>query len=352
MGLAPGTSQGVPAAAPGAVRVAQVSSALSQQVAVEPTSRRSARASWGISAPARVWTGSRFLTRIRVSPAVAPQARPVKLQVRRSGAWRTVASKRLTSRTSWRPVVSAGSQAARLRLRLLAPRHRDRPMWRSSVRSVQVAKAPVQPGVVPGRKDPVTTPPAWDPTEALAAGTPLGAASDWSWMDAVNRPTWPDCQVIRWAYNPAGSYGSALPDVRRSFARIAGVSGLRFRYVGESGALTTADYDIGVSWSQADGFEQGVIGVTYFRYTVGGGQPSRIKSGSIVFNNDLDLVIGMDAPPGEISTGQLFQHEIMHAVGLGHAETDTQLMYPYASTTNSRLGAGDLAGLRAVGASC
>ena len=51
------------------------------------------------------------------------------------------------------------------------------------------------------------------------------------------------------------------------------------------------------------------------------------------------------------SPGTLLLHELAHALGLDHVRTASQVMYPsLRSTHRGRFEAGDLAGLRAVGA--
>ena len=71
--------------------------------------------------------------------------------------------------------------------------------------------------------------------ERLPAGyVGAGSARDWHFL-FQGGGRWNPCKPIRWSYNPAGQrYGRALADVSRAFAKISGVSGLRFKYVGRT----------------------------------------------------------------------------------------------------------------------
>lgn len=320
--------------------------------------RAAARQSAGggaLVAPTNTWTKARFTLRARVPwrAGLARTPRPVRLQMRRSSGWVTVARARVGRARSWTAVASAGTEVGVRRLRVLAPRHRRQPRWVSPAVSVRVVARATMP---------ILTPPppnesggasqSWDAPENTDPEGAVGRASDWSWVDSNRRPAWRTCKVIRWAYDPTASYGDSLREVKRAFARVSGVSGLRFRYVGDADQLRRSQYDIGLSWSAASSFDPGVIGLTVFSYTIGGGSPSRITSAEVTFNSALALTIGIEPPPGGMATGQLFQHEIMHAVGLGHAGSNTQLMYPRLNANNPRFGAGDRAGLAAVGNNC
>ncbi len=48
--------------------------------------------------------------------------------------------------------------------------------------------------------------------------------------------------------------------------------------------------------------------------------------------------------------GEVLLHELAHAVALGHVLDPTQVMYPQTTNSESQYGAGDLAGLAALGA--
>ncbi|WP_110240503.1 matrixin family metalloprotease [Nocardioides gilvus] len=202
--------------------------------------------------------------------------------------------------------------------------------------------APVAPGPY-DEHDHVADP--WNPFSP----TPAGAAWDWTTISAVGDPRWNPCDVITWDYNPTGSYAGSLRDMKKSFDRVSKVSGLRFRYVGVNpdDAVMEPAAEIKVQWKSLGG---GTLGVANTRFYV---RPT----GYEIFESSIDLTLDYAFAPGLDATRNLYpypagvvmQHELMHAVGLGHASQDTQLMHPYVTPKGYRMGAGDLAGMRAVG---
>lgn len=318
----------------------------------------------GVDAPEVVRTGAV----IRVSGSVVVRqgrgsARLVGLAERTpSGKWRTLARMRTTRSGGFVFRVQAGSVARTRVFRVAAPRSRHlRPVATGRLR-VRVAT----PSSAASAPAPQTETPAgdWDPAEYPAAGepAPVGSASDWEFLyDGGSR--WNPCAVIRWAYNAAGSYPASLEDMKRAFARVAGRTGLRFKYVGPTdyvayaehgGGTFPSDADIAVGWSedgQVSGLSGGTVGLGGSRAwrVYGKDVAYRSYEGYIVLDREDVLRPGFDTS-GSATWGQVMQHEALHVLGLGHAAGSGQLMYGTVSRYNHRYGAGDLTGMKRIGA--
>ena len=90
-----------------------------------------------------------------------------------------------------------------------------------------------------------------------------------------------------------------------------------------------------------------VIGFGGNRSTARPDGVSEIVSGYVLLDQDHALPAGFGIGS---SWGKTMLHEMTHAVGLGHAAGAEQLMYPQVAQTPAGFGAGDLSGLKAVGA--
>ena len=74
---------------------------------------------------------------------------------------------------------------------------------------------------------------------------------------------------------------------------------------------------------------------------------SKIIRGAVVIDSRRNYRAGF----GTGSTrGDLVLHELGHTMGLGHASSTKQIMYPMVTSGLARLGRGDLAGLEHRGA--
>lgn len=177
---------------------------------------------------------------------------------------------------------------------------------------------------------------------------PRGRRSDWSWLGRSG-PRWDPCRRITYRINPAGSYPGSSADIRKAVRSAARITGLRLTYLGTtSNAVRRGqrgyhplDTDIVVDWQQPRedrGLAGGVAGI--------GGhwiQDDRRFDGYVVLDRTARL--------GRRTWRQVIEHEMGHVLGLSHARGRSQVMFGTASRTNSRWGAGDLKGLRRVGAS-
>lgn len=201
--------------------------------------------------------------------------------------------------------------------------------------------------------------PRFDPWDAFTPA-PLGPAWDYASIDQRNTFRWDPCgPVITWDYDPTGSYPDSLREMRKAFGRIAKISGLRFLYIGtdpDDGRMEP-DADITVRWVPGSELGEGYIGWAniWGDWTDTPGLLSA-TSADIRFSLDFPFTPAMGpdedqgASGGLLPAGITMQHELMHAIGLGHAASTNQIMYPSARPSTYRLGAGDIAGLQEWGA--
>lgn len=309
-----------------------------------------------VVAPSSVVSGGSVLVRGKVPSG--QHARPVRFFEKRGSGWVRLRAGKTTKTGAFRFTVGSGTKLVTRTFQVRAPKTSSAAAVTTRLVRVRV----VPPGYATTTPPPAPLPVAgaYDPPAVLPATEPrpLGSTTDWAWV--MNEPSrWNPCQVITWAYNPAGSaYAGALADLRAAMAELSVRSGLRFRYVGTTTALgglsrpNPAGVGIVAGWTDAaheDVFAHGMAGL-------GGavGNGSRTGSGFVLAAGFLLLNNGKSMPGGFTTSGaatwgQLITHELMHALGLGHAAGSGQLMYPTAWSGNHRFGAGDLAGLAQVG---
>jgi hypothetical protein len=334
---------------------------LSGRVSADGAAQARARAAITLTAPATVAVGTtlRLTGRAVVRPR-SGRGRPRRVNILEAvnSRWRVVA-RTWTRRTGAFAVrIPAGGARTRA-FRAAAPALRGlRPAGTGTVRVKVAGTVGPSTGTAP-RPGEVITP------ERLPAGyVAAGSASDWGYLFAGGG-RWNPCETIQWSYNPFGQpYAGALADVSRAFAKISGVSGLRFQYVGRTGYRylgakseirfpTTTD--IVVSWATSKempdlaGAVIGLGGSTGFRTRVPGADVDfEITRGHLTLDDRPGVPIR--AGFGGRSWGQVMMHEILHALGLAHAKHADQLMYGTQSSKNFRFGAGDIRGMRRIGA--
>jgi hypothetical protein len=293
----------------------------------------------------------------------AAKPRPIRLTERKRGRWQSIATTTSTRSGAWSFTISAGTAARTRVLRAEAPRFNRLPAARAGSVRVRVVPREATPptGAAPSAPLPPATPA--EPTSSSgivtpehlpAAYVPPGRADDWSFLIAGGS-RWNPCEPIEWTYNPAGQGYDALGDVRRAFARISGVSGLTFTYVGttESRYLGTdgsvdRSVDMVVGWANDAEFPRlagSVIGI-------GGGFAAWTRSGYKMTNGylTLDNTAVLNPGFGTYGWGLVFEHEVLHALGLGHAAESVQLMYPMLTRDTLLFGAGDVEGMQRIGA--
>lgn len=372
-GVAPATDAGPRHVAAPQQRSVAVADTISDVAGV---SRRLAIAG---SAPSSVKVNERIRVTgsVKLRSGTYRKARVVKLQERVSGQWRTVASGKSSTRGTYTLWAPAGSKAATRVFRVYAPRTTGlsatatRWIWVKVVVTARPTPPPVVASPTPDEPPTTATPEpdqptndAWDPAEMPNPRdpAPVGQSTDWKYLFSSGGSRWDPCTTITWAYSPAGGYTSSLNDVKRAFAILSGRSGLHFKYVGTTtyvhsvsdSADAPDNAQLTVGWSDAahlSTLSGTVVGV-------GGGSGSgvdaedvayRMVSGYVVLDKDGQLRPGYDST-GNPTWGQVMLHEIMHALGLGHAQGAEEVMAPSVSSVNHLLGAGDITGLDQVGA--
>lgn len=290
--------------------------------------------------------------------------RKVVLQTKTGRTWRSADTKRVGSEQSV-TFIAKRTRTGSVAYRLVAPQVKKKrrvvaktytsPALRVKVVAPAAPTPTSTPAVTPTRfpaplaprpydeHDPATD--RWDPF----APTPAGPAWDWTSISGKGHPRWNPCAVITWDYDPTGSYAGSLRDMKKSFNRVAQVSGLRFRYIGANpdDAVMEPAAAIKVQWKRLGQNTLGVATTSYYPRLTG----YEIFEAGIDFTLDYAFAPGLDATRkyGPHPAGVVMQHEVMHAVGLGHATRESQIMHPWVTPDGYRMGAGDLAGMRAVG---
>lgn len=249
--------------------------------------------------------------------------RKVVVQLRRAGRWETVRVRRVPASGRYRLLVPTGWWGRRtVRVAARGPARRT-----SYSRTVGYT---VTPGYLP-----------------------LGRAGDHRLDERGLR--WDPCRTVRWKYNPAGSSDAVLADVQEAFRVMASATGLRFHYAGLTSGDALEDSpaavgtDILISWSDPERspiLHGRKVGLSQ---AVPDGPRRRYAAGVIVLDNTHDLRTG-PATSGAPTWRQVALHELAHVLGLDHVAQPSQLMFETLRTSNHRMGAGDLAGLRRLGA--
>lgn len=308
------------------------------------------RQSYPVVARARIATvqvGKKI--RIVGSVTTRHRKRPIVLTERKHHKWKVIARKKSNRVGAYKFKVRAGGKAKVRVFRVETKRFHGLRGGATRALKVRVVKAPP------------TAPTGFDAPEYLPAGY-VGAGSaaygaGWKgYFDGGAR--WNPCRTIRWAYNPTGEKYAALPDMQRAFARLAGISGLRFRYVGASNwrflgnfdGFPSSQADVAVGW--ANDAEMPALQGNVVGYGGWGGHPvqganvkHKIDRGYLTLDNGATLQPGFD----QVGWGSVSMHEIMHALGLDHAGEPVQMMYPTLTNQNVNPGAGDITGLQTVG---
>lgn len=307
---------------------------------------------------AKVGTKFRIVGRVRTNRKSTP--RVVLLSEQVSGRWKSRGRVRSDRGGAYKFIVRAGPTEGLRKFRAVAPRTGRLPVARTSRIKVTIVAASTVTEPDPTIEDATTE---HDAVEFPSTGgpAPAGNAQDWAWLfDQSAR--WNPCAVIRWTYNPQGDYPAGRADMTRALARIAGISGLRFKYVGPTNyvAMVSKDSefppnaDLSVGWAsdtQVPRLKGSTVGLGGgWAYGVEGADVAyQIEKGYITLDKGARLRPGFDTD-GDSTWGQVLTHEALHTLGLGHATGQQQVMYGTSSSSNHRYGAGDLTGMDRIGA--
>lgn len=195
---------------------------------------------------------------------------------------------------------------------------------------------------------------------------PAPAADGWApaWIDDRGRPArWDPCTPVPVVVNPRWMPERGREDLAEALRRISAVSGLQFVNEGDTdelpsqGRLSYQPERYGERWAPllvawvppalTDlGLGAGLQGLAA-TVAVPTPQGGAVVTAQLALDADRRLPSGFG--PGD-TEGEVLLHELAHAVGLGHVDDPTQVMYYRTTNSESEFGAGDRAGLRAVGA--
>lgn len=188
-----------------------------------------------------------------------------------------------------------------------------------------------------------------------APPAPAGSASSYKFgsTDSSGNPArWRTCAAIPVVVDSRGATAAVLSELRVALGKIDAAAGVRLTITDvRNNRLTTYESDNPAS-PVIIGFPDATSGVftdaneAGLTSTTTDAANTTITGGTIAFNADL---VGTYTPgaTGADPLEALVLHELGHLVGLAHVNDQTQIMYPYTGYAHV-LGAGDLAGLRAL----
>jgi hypothetical protein len=201
--------------------------------------------------------------------------------------------------------------------------------------------------------------------EEVTAGpvTPAtGAAYTFSTTISGKPIRWNPCAAIHWRFRPYGAPAGGLTVMKQAIARVAQATGTRWVYDGTTTTQPSTSYlprslddnrPVLLGWTDGShsdllrNMPRGVLGVTrtsWFTLNQNGTTYAAIKGAVIALDRTDRLPL-----TGSVSWRTTILHELTHAMGLSHAGSSRQLMYPVLQRGVTDLQSGDLSGLSKVG---
>jgi hypothetical protein len=159
---------------------------------------------------------------------------------------------------------------------------------------------------------------------------------------------WNPCKPITYQLPAQSGYRGSVADIRHAVHVIATATGMTFVEVGSE----TADPDLSFSWQSptTEPDLAGVVAAMTWTTTLTHDGVVEIASASVHLDRTTRVRRGF-ATSGSPDWGQVYLHELGHAVGLAHVTRRTAMMNPSVSSHNHVLAAGDRSRLRQVGTS-
>jgi predicted Zn-dependent protease len=153
--------------------------------------------------------------------------------------------------------------------------------------------------------------------------------------------------VISFQIKQRGGYAGSASEIRHAVHLIGKASGLRFTEVRSA----AANPDITIEWEspRSEPDLAGAVAARTETLSVSDGGVEEIIGANIYLDRTTAIRHGFPTS-GLPAWGQVYLHELGHAVGLAHVGGRDEIMNPAVSRYNHVLATGDLRRLRRVGA--